>query len=291
MNNQGSDFLVSTEWLGNHLHDPNMKIFDCTTILKPDETGKLIAESGFDDWQQGHIESSNYIDLMNDLSVQEHRFRFMSPSLADVHETFMNYGITDDSEVILYDRSGNSWAARIWWMLRTIGFESAKILDGGYRKWTLEGRPVTKSSDSYPSGRLSFIPRPELFVDMETVLQSVEEGSTCLINALSEDQHLGRDQGRTYGRAGHIPTSINIPAGEMINSETHEYLQLEELQMIMNRKIPTDSSQIITYCGGGIAASNDAFVLSMLGYQNVAIYDASLSEWATDETLPMILSE
>ena len=291
MNNQGSDFLVSTEWLGNHLHDSNMKIFDCTTILKPDETGKLIAESGFDDWQQGHIESSNYIDLMNNLSMKDHRFRFMSPSLADVHETFMNYGITDDSEVILYDRSGNSWAARIWWMLRTIGFESAKILDGGYRKWTLEGRPVTKSSDSYPSGRLSFIPRPELFVDMETVLQSVEEGSTCLINALSEDQHLGRDQGRTYGRAGHIPTSINIPAGEMINSETHEYLQLEELQMIMNRKIPTDSSQIITYCGGGIAASNDAFVLSMLGYQNVAIYDASLSEWATDETLPMILSE
>ena len=291
MNNQGSDFLVSTEWLGNHLHDPNMKIFDCTTILKPDKTGKLIAESGFDDWQQGHIESSNYIDLMNNLSMKDHRFRFMSPSLADVHETFMNYGITDDSEVILYDRSGNSWAARIWWMLRTIGFESARILDGGYRKWTLEGRPVTKYSDSYPSGRLSFIPRPELFVDMETVLQSVEEGSTCLINALSEDQHLGRDQGRTYGRAGHIPTSINIPAGEMINSETHEYLQLEELQMIMNRKIPTDSSQIITYCGGGIAASNDAFVLSMLGYQNVAIYDASLSEWATDETLPMILSE
>ena len=290
MNNQGSDFLVSTEWLGNHLHDPNMKIFDCTTILKPDETGKLIAESGFDDWQQGHIESSNYIDLMNNLSMKDHRFRFMSPSLADVHETFMNYGITDDSEVILYDRSGNSWAARIWWMLRTIGFESAKILDGGYRKWTLEGRPVTKSSDSYASGRLSFIPRPELFVDKDTVLESVEEGSTCLINALSEDQHLGRDQGRTYGRAGHIPTSINIPAGAMINSETHEYLQPEELQLIMNRKIPTDSSQIITYCGGGIAASNDAFVLSMLGYQNVAIYDASLSEWATDETLPMISS-
>lgn len=290
MDNQGSNFLVSTEWLGDRLQDSNIKIFDCTTILKPGATGKLKAESGLDDWQQGHIESSNYIDLLNNLSVKEHKFRFMSPPLDQVHETFANYGISDDSEVILYDRSGNSWAARIWWMLRTIGFDSAKILDGGYRKWTLEGRPVTKSSDSYASGSLSFIPRPELFVDLDIVLQAVDEESTCLVNALHEDQHLGRDHGRTYGRPGHIPTSINIPAGAMINSETHEYLGFEELQLIMNQKIPTDSSQIITYCGGGIAASNDAFVLSMLGYQNVAIYDASLSEWATDQTLPMISS-
>ena len=290
MDNQGSDFLVSTEWLGDHLQDSNIKIFDCTTILKPGTTGKLEAESGLDDWQQGHIESSNYIDLMNNLSIKDHKLRFMSPPLDQVHKTFANYGISDDSEVILYDRSGNSWAARIWWMLRTIGFDSAKILNGGYRKWTLEDRPVTKTSDSYVSGSLSFIPRPELFVDLDIVLQAVDEASTCLVNALHEDQHLGRDHGRTYGRPGHIPTSINIPAGAMINSETHEYLELEELQLIMKQKIPTDSSQIITYCGGGIAASNDAFVLSMLGYQNVAIYDASLSEWATDETLPMISS-
>ena len=288
MGNQESDFLVSTDWLDDRLQDSNLRVFDCTTILKPDESGKLTAESGLFDWQQGHIESSNYIDLLNNLSIKEHRFRFMCPPLDQVHKTFANYGISDDSEVILYDRSGNSWAARIWWMLRSIGFDSAKILDGGYQKWTLEGRPVTKFSDSYASGSLSFIPRPELFVDLDIVLQAVDEESTCLVNALHEDQHLGRDGGRTYGRPGHIPTSINIPANAMINSQTHEYLALEELQLIMNQKIPTDSSQIITYCGGGIAASNDAFVLSMLGHQNVAIYDASLSEWATDETLPMV---
>ncbi len=288
MDKQGSEFLVSTDWLSERLQDSNIRIFDCTTILKPDESGKLTAESGLFDWQQGHIESSNYIDLMNNLSITDHRFRFMCPPLNQVHETFANYGISDDSEVILYDRSGNSWAARIWWMLRSIGFDSAKILNGGYRKWTIEGRPVTKSSDFYAPGNLTFTPRPELFVDMDSVLQAVDEESTCLINALHEDQHLGLDHGRTYGRPGHIPTSINIPANAMINVQTHEYLAPKELQLIVNQKIPTDSSQIITYCGGGIAASNDAFVLTMLGYQNVAIYDASLSEWATDETLPMV---
>ena len=109
----------------------------------------------------------------------------------------------------------------------------------------------------------------------------------CIIDALGPEQYSGANGGKTYGRAGHIPQSVNIPANHLVNPDTQEYLSPGELNSIIEPIIPDKSTEIVTYCGGGIAASNDAFVLTMLGYRNVSVYDASLSEWATNEALPL----
>ena len=109
---------------------------------------------------------------------------------------------------------------------------------------------------------------------------------TCLLNALSEEQHLGTG-GADYGRPGRIANSVNVPAGDLHDPATHAYLPAERLAQKFSDVGADAAEKIITYCGGGIAASNDAFILSMLGYENVAVYDASMSEWASDPSLPM----
>ena len=125
-----------------------------------------------------------------------------------------------------------------------------------------------------------------MIADQAEVLAATGDDATCILNSLSEEQHRG-DGDSPYGRPGRIATSVNVPANSLVDPETNAFLPLEELRAKFAAVGADRADRVITYCGGGIAASNDAFALSLLGYDNVAIYDASLSEWAADESLPM----
>ena len=111
----------------------------------------------------------------------------------------------------------------------------------------------------------------------------LEGNSVCLINALRREQHEGQG-GVHYGRRGRITNSINLPALEHVNAD-NTFKSIDELKTIFSDVLP--QKEIITYCGGGIAATSVALALDMLGHKNVKVYDASLTEWAEDETLPM----
>ena len=129
-------------------------------------------------------------------------------------------------------------------------------------------------------------PRPELFVGKREVLAGLGERATCVLNALSEEQHRGTE-GVTYGRPGRIAGSANVAARSLVDPTTHAYLPADTLRARFAAAGVLEAERVITYCGGGIAASSDAFVLGLLGHDRVAVYDASLSEWAADSSLPM----
>ena len=278
-------FLVTTDWLEQNLERPDLRVLDCTVFLQPREEGGFTIESGRGHWEQGHIPGSAFADLPGELSDTSQWLRFMMPPAEQFAEAMSGYGVGDGTEVVLYDAAMSMWAARIWWMLRAFGFDNARVLDGGWKKWKAEGRPVSTEPPSYPRGNFVAKPRPELIASKDHVLQAIEDGHTCIVNALAEDQHSG--QTNAYGRPGHIPGSVNVPAMRILDPETNEYLPLEELRKKFEGVGATSAGRVITYCGGGIAASSDAFVLTMLGHDRVAVYDASLSEWAADESLPM----
>jgi thiosulfate/3-mercaptopyruvate sulfurtransferase len=279
------EYLVETDWLAAHLDDPNLRILECTTILHARPDGGYHAESGLTTWQSGHIPGSGFADLTGELSDRKSSLRFMMPPVAQLADALAALGVGDGTRVVLYDRAVNMWAARVWWMLRAIGFEAAAILNGGWRKWTLEGRAVSTAPCAYPRGRLVARPRPELFADKAAVLGALGDKATCVLNALTEEQHRGTG-GVHYGRPGRIAGSGNVAARELVDS-THAYLPIDELRRRFTASGALDSRRVITYCGGGIAASSDAFVLALLGHDDVAVYDASLSEWAADPSLPM----
>ena len=279
-------YLVETEWLAQHLDDPGVRVLECTVYLHPKPDSGFRAESGRAKWAESHIPGAGFADLTGELSDNTGPLLYMMPPAAQFADAMGRNGVGDGVRVILYDRQVNMWAARVWWMLRAFGFENAAVLNGGWKKWTLEGRPVAADDGVRPSRRFIAKPQPELIADKQAVLAGVGDRATCLINALTDEQHRGTG-GVAYGRPGRIAGSTNVAARDLVDLKTHAYLPADELRAKFAASGALDAGRVITYCGGGIAASSDAFVLTLLGKDDVAVYDASLSEWAADPSLPM----
>ncbi|MCB1215361.1 MAG: sulfurtransferase [Deltaproteobacteria bacterium] len=281
-------YLVESDWLEKHLQDPNLRILDCTVSLKPNQEG-ILTNVGREAWEASHIPGSLFADLSKELSDQKHSFPFMLPPAQQFEEAMSQYGIEAGKQVVLYDACKDQWAhiwaARLWWMLRVYGFDQAAILNGGLHKWTVEKRPVTKEVPTYPKANFVAKKRPTLIADKQEVLNSLSQEETCLINALSAEEHAGHKT--RYGRAGRIPSSVNVPTGSLIDPKTKTYLPIENLRAQFKASGALDKDKVITYCGGGIAASSDAFILSLLGKSKVAVYDGSLLEWSADSEMPM----
>jgi thiosulfate/3-mercaptopyruvate sulfurtransferase len=280
------EFLVETEALERQLESPDLRILDCTTHLVPDPKITYQVVPGRADFEKGHIPGAQFVDLQGDLSDKTHRFRFMLPSAEAFAAAMSGFGVGEGTRVVLYSTANPWWATRVWWMLRVFGFDSAAVLNGGWQKWSREGRPVeTGPAKSRASGHFVVREQRPLMVGKEEVLKAVGNGEACTINALLPEQHAGAG-GNSYGRPGHIKGSANLPAAHLLDPETNEFLPAGELRKRF-AAIGALDKNVITYCGGGIAASADALALVMLGHPDVRLYDASLSEWATDPSLPM----
>jgi len=285
------EFLVETEGLAAQLGDPELRIFDCTIHLIPNPDIGYTIKPGREDFEKGHIPGAQFIDLQADLSAPHPKLRFMLPSAADFAAAMGRFGVGDQSRVILYSTTTPQWATRIWWMLRNYGFDNAAVLDGGFQKWAKEGRAVeTGPARPRPPARFTVREDRKLMVGKEAVLGAIGEGATCTINALSAAQHAGTG-GTVYGRPGRIANSVNVPAAGLLDPSTGAFLPPPELRAKFAAVGAFDKARVITYCGGGIAASADALALVMLGHPDVRLYDASMSEWSTDPSLPMETGE
>ena len=282
------EYLVSTDWLAERLDDDDVLVFETTVHLHRSEGG-VRAESGRAQYDAGHVPGAGFLELQAEFSDNDQPYRFMMPSPDAFADAAGRHGITESSKLVLYDRLGSQWAARFWWMFRAMGCAGAVVLDGGWKRWTAEGRAVSTAPATRPPATFNPTPDPARFANLAEVKAFTESGGgSCLINALGRDQHSGEDGGRTYGRAGHIPGAANVPSGELIDPDTGLYRPAEDLAALFAEAGANPEQRVVTYCGGGIAASNDAFILAMLGYRNVAVYDASMSEYAADPSLPLV---
>lgn len=279
--------LVSAAELEGMLGDEKLRVYDCTTyLLYETGTGKpYTVKSGIEDYEAGHIPGSAFLDLQGQLSISDSPYRFTVPPADDLAQRFGKAGIGDDCRVVLYSRDNMQWATRIWWMLRYVGFDNAAILDGGWNKWSHDKRPVETTTVTYPAATLTAKPRPELFVGRDEMLASIEDGGLCALNALGEDLHRGENS--RYGRPGRIPGSVNVPAVALQHPETKEFVSLERAAEAFKGVGVRPDQRVLVYCGGGIAATLDAYLLHQLGYENLAVYDNSMSEWSTDDSLPI----
>lgn len=275
------DSLVTTEWLSEHLGDPDLVVLDCTVMVERAEDGSMQVVSGRANYEGGHIPSAGFADLMGDLADSDSKLQFAVPTPEGFAAAMSALGVGDGSRVVLYDASGSSWAARVWWMLRWIGFDRAAVLDGGLAAWTAEGLPLSTEPYNRPPAVLTPVPRPELIADRNEVLAAIDDGSVHIIDVLPEPHYRGEMS--MYARPGHITSALNVSVMGLFD-ETGHFRSHDELAALHT----TDrDARHITYCGGGIAASSSAFVMTRLGYTDVAVYTASLQEWAADPELPM----
>lgn len=278
--------LISTEDLARRLGAPALRVFDCTTYLKPGPDGRYVAESGRANYDKGHIPGAAYLDLQADLSDKNSKLRFTLPPLEELTRAFAAKGVGHGTSVVLYSHASPVWASRIWWMLRAIGFDDAVLLDGGLDKWKSENRPLSTDETVHPPATLSLRGRPELFVDKAALKGAIGQAGMLTLNALSHDQHKGSG-GVTYGRAGRIAGSSCVPAASLFGPDK-ALKPIADLRAAFEGVGAAPDKRVLVYCGGGIAATLDAFVLTaMLGHRNVSVYDNSMQEWANDPALPM----
>jgi len=277
--------LVDTMWLDERLGEHDLRILDCSVVMKPTGDGGYTFVSGREEWEQGHIPGSVFVDVLRDLGAKGDPRPMMMPRPEEFADTMAALGVGEGTRVVLYDRSHHSWAARVWWMLRVCGFDAAAVLNGGWQKWVSEGRRTSSEPSSYPRADFRPHPRPSLMATKQEVLDSLPRKSVCLVNALSPEEHRGETT--RFSRAGRIPGSANVYHQSLVDPRTHAYRPTEKLLEQFEAASAMRADRVITYCGAGIAASSDALALILLGKKNVAVYDGSLAEWTVDSTLPM----
>lgn len=279
--------LVSAEWLAAHLQDPDLRIFDCSTVLEFTEDGprpyRVVNCAA--DHARGHIPGAGYFDLQADFSDDDSPYGMTLAAPEVVAAAFARAGVDATSRVVLYSRRSPSWATRFWWMLRWIGFDNAAVLDGGWERWAAQGMPVSTTDCAYTAGRLTARPRPGIFVTKAEVRAAIDDEETSTISALGRDIHSGENP--RYGRPGRIKGSVNVPQIELVDPDTGLFLPPRDIAEKFRAVGADKARRHIVYCGGAIFATLDAFWLHQLGHDNVAVYENSMSEWGPDDSLPM----
>lgn len=289
---QHPEYLVETDWLEQSLDMADLRVFDCTVNVMPNPDPVLgqkfpfAYQGGRAHFDQEHIPRAGFIDIPGELSDPSSGLPLMLPSAEQFVEIMSNHGVSDDTRVVLYSSTEPNWAARVWWMLRAFGFDNVAILNGGMAKWRVEGRPISNQACTYEPGRFTTQPRPGAFVGKDEVLAAIGDDEVRIINALPSPIHTGSSD-VVFGRKGRIAGSVNVPFGSLHDPDTGSYLPADQLHKKFEAVFTSEVERIITYCGGGIASANSAFTLALLGYDNIAVYDASMLEWGNDESLPM----
>lgn len=280
--------LITTDQLAAILGDPNLRIYDCTTYNEPVPPGSDVpyrAVPGDKTFAEGHIPGADFLDLQGEFSDASAAHFYMMPDVPQLEMAFGRHGLDASKTVVLYSIGTMMWAARFWWMLRALGVD-ARVLDGGFDKWKEEGRPVEIGAPkTYPATTFRAAPRAGLFVDKDLVRARIGDPSTVIVNALGPQFHRGLEPSR-YGRPGRVPGSVNVPAAALTNTDK-TLTSLADAEAKFVAAGVTRDKQVICYCGGGISATIDLLLLTQLGYDRLALYDASMGEWARDPALPI----
>ena len=282
--------LITTAELAGILDHPDLRLFDCTTYLEYQPAGSgipYVAVPGRHTFEAGHIPGADFLDLQGEFSDQNTELRFMMPAIAQLEAAFGRHGVGANSRIVLYSIGTAMWATRFWWMLKSLGYDKVSVLDGGLDQWKAEGRAVeTGPAKGYPPAKFTAKPRAGYFVDKHETLKASTNRHTVVVNALGPQFHKGLEPSR-YGRPGRIPGSVNVSAAMLFDPDSKAFVPLAEAEAKFASRGITKDKRVVAYCGGGISATIDLFLLYRLGYDNLSLYDGSLGEWAKDESLPI----
>lgn len=282
MSYQHPEYLISAADLHTALEDPKLRVFDTAVYLRPQEHGYLV-ESGREPYEAGHIPGAGFIDLAAEWADTESPLRFTIPSVDDLAAAIGASGIDNTSRVVLYSNAHLMWATRAWWLLYYAGHRNMAVLNGNLAAWKAAGYALETGSSGYPPAR--FEPNPEAARIASTGdVEAGLHGRVCTINALSRSVYEGTGD-VSYGRRGHIPGSKLVYYDSVLQAE--HFLPPENLAKVLEAEGMLSADSVITYCGGGIAATLDAFACVLCGQENVAVYDGSMSEWVLDEDRPL----
>ena len=271
------ELLASTDWLADNLNRPEVRVVDVR--WRPDGTGRAAHSTG-------HVPGAAYLDWATELvDTDNESGLFLLAPPDKLAGALMRAGVGDGTTTVLYDDTMALFAARAWWSLRAYGFDSVRILDGGYLAWLDEDRPVSNAQPTPPNA--TFTPRAQLRLRLTTsdVRGLLGSPDVALLDARAPAEYRGLE-GNTR-RLGHIPGALNVPVGGMNEPGDQRFRSGDQLRSQMLKANVTRGRRMVCYDGSGIAASKLAFVLTLLGHDDVAVYDGGWAEWGDRLDLPV----
>ena len=271
--------LVTVDWLSEHLDHPDLIVLDAT-LAKPKSAGQQLANA------EDQIPGARFFDIDNRFSDTSVDLPHMMCDELQFQEAAQELGINNDSILVVYDQHGVYSSPRAWWMLKSMGHQNVAVLDGGLPAWVQKGYHIEKKGTAgIADGDFSAAFDSKCFVDSSAVLASVEDQSTSVLDARSKGRFEGTaPEPRAGLRGGHIPNSVSLPFTEVLDGY---FLKSEAALKSIFTTFQLENKQLIFSCGSGLTACIILFAAHRAGYDHLAVYDGSWTEWGQSQTLPI----
>jgi thiosulfate/3-mercaptopyruvate sulfurtransferase len=273
------EFLATADWLAEHVGRPEIRILDVR--WRPDGTGRAA-------WQAGHVPGAVHLDWSGELCERdESTDAILLAGPEKVAAALARAGVGDGTTVVLYDDTLALYASRVWWSLRVYGFDSVRILDGGYASWSDDphGRSVAHIEMSPPTATFTPRAQPRMRLTTSDIRGLLGSPEVLLLDARAPAEYRGLE-GNTR-RLGHIPGATNVPVAATSQPGGQYLRDVGSLREILHRANVSRGRRMVCYDGSGVAATKLAFVLTLLGYDDVAVYDGGWAEWGDRLDLPV----
>lgn len=287
---EGAEFgpLVSAGWLRERLgagDSPDLLVVDVQFDLRDPSAGRKR-------YRDGHLPGAVFADIEADLSAPKtgRNGRHPLPPVAEAAAALGRLGIGGETAVVAYDASAGMYAARLWWMLRLLGHRRAALLDGGLSAWTSAGGGLRSGEETRAARSFSPRPVPPLSPDAGEVRDGLDAGADLLLDAREAARWRG-DTEPFDPVAGRIPGARNHLWKKSLDADGC-FLPKEELaRRFASLARARGGRRIVCYCGSGLTAAHNALALTLAGFDGVAVYSGSWSEWCADPARPVETGE
>lgn len=281
MAGERAQFLVSTDWLAEHMSAPDLVVVDGSWYLPPMNRDPKA------EYRENHIPGAVFFDI-DEIADTTSDLPHMLPRPEKFSSRMRKLGIGDGQRIVVYDGAGLYSAARVWWTFRVMGVADVAVLDGGLPKWLAEDRPVEAGPVSRQERHFTARLDHGAVRDAEDVLRSLKNGYETVLDARPAGRFAGTEPEPREGvRGGHMPGSLNLPWDALL-TEDGVLKDNAELKSAFNAIGVNRRTPVVTSCGSGVTAAILVLALQILGNRQASVYDGSWSEWGGRDDLPVV---